>query len=35
VIGGEAYRPTNRVGPLWVASSGYVYEAARQRLFGA
>jgi fructose-1,6-bisphosphatase/inositol monophosphatase family enzyme len=34
VIGGEAYRPTNRVGPLWVASSGYVYEAARQRLFG-
>lgn len=35
VIGGEAYRPTNRVGPLWIASSGHVFETARTRLFEA
>lgn len=33
VIGGEAYRPTNRVGPLWIASSGHVFDTARTRLF--
>ena len=33
VIGGEAYRPTNRVGPLWIASSGHVFDTARSRLF--
>ena len=33
VIGGEAYRPTNRVGPLWIAASGHVFDTARQRLF--
>ena len=35
VIGGEAYRPTNRVGPLWIASSGHVFDTARTRLFEA
>ena len=34
VIGGEAYRPTNRVGPLWIASSGHVFDTARQKLLG-
>lgn len=35
VIGGEAYRPTNRIGPLWIASSGHVFDTARTRLFEA
>ena len=34
VLGGEAYRPTNRVGPLWIASSGHVFDTARQKLLG-
>jgi len=32
VIKGEAYRPTNRVGPLWIAASGHVFSTARQQL---
>lgn len=35
LCGGEAYSPLHRQGPLWVASSAYVYETARTRLLEA